>query len=60
MQPLPLLYLCRRLKASRIVLEALSCGVPVVVTRSTKFFDELEKLNFGAAELRLRDNAANR
>jgi 1,2-diacylglycerol-3-alpha-glucose alpha-1,2-glucosyltransferase len=33
-----------------VALEALSCGVPVVVTRSTKFFDELGKLNFGATE----------
>ena len=33
-----------------VVLETLSCGVPAVVTRSTKFFDELEKLNFGATE----------
>jgi len=33
-----------------VVLEALSCGVPVVVTRSTRFFDELDRLNFGAAE----------
>jgi glycosyltransferase involved in cell wall biosynthesis len=33
-----------------VVLEALSCGVPIVVTRSTKFFDALRKLNFGATE----------
>ena len=33
-----------------VVLEALSCGVPVVVTRSTRFYDELEKLNFSATE----------
>jgi glycosyltransferase involved in cell wall biosynthesis len=31
-----------------VVLEALSSGVPVVVTRSTKFFGELGKLNLGA------------
>jgi glycosyltransferase involved in cell wall biosynthesis len=30
-----------------VVLEALSSGVPVVVTRSTKFFGELRKLNLG-------------
>jgi glycosyltransferase involved in cell wall biosynthesis len=39
-----------------VVLEALSSGVPVVVTRSTKFFGELGKLNlsataFGAVDL---------
>lgn len=27
-----------------VVLEALSCGVPVIATRSTKFFDELTRV----------------
>jgi glycosyltransferase involved in cell wall biosynthesis len=34
-----------------VVLEALSSGVPVVVTRSTKFFGELGKLNLSATAL---------
>jgi 1,2-diacylglycerol-3-alpha-glucose alpha-1,2-glucosyltransferase len=33
-----------------VVLEALSSGVPVVVTRATRFFDELAQLNFAATE----------
>jgi glycosyltransferase involved in cell wall biosynthesis len=33
-----------------VVSEALSCGVPVVATRSTRFFDEMEKMNFRGDE----------
>ncbi|UPT87454.1 glycosyltransferase [Bradyrhizobium barranii subsp. apii] len=42
-----------------VVLEALSSGVPVVATRSTKFFDELRKLGFDSTEVKVVDLPAS-
>ena len=33
-----------------VVLEALCCGVPIVTTRSTRFVDDLDRLNFDATD----------